>query len=317
MKYDHNLTAKTVENLKEPGRYFDGGGLYIEVTTRGTKLWRMKYRLDGKEKLASFGVWPRVSLKEARQRAEETREKIKAGIDPIQEKRALKAAAKAEEQRLARTFEIVGREWHATMTLNNSPISRAQKLQRLENYIFPSIGNIPITELEPKDILQTIKPVEQRGKLEQAHRLLRLVAQVCRYARAADYVKYNAAADLSGALAPTPKATPRAALLDPAEVGHLLRAIDSYGGYAPMKYALKLLPYLFVRSLEIRGARWAEIDFKRGLWTITASRMKVKAAHTVPLSRQAAALLLEIKQWTGQGDLVFPSAQGRGKMITG
>ncbi len=313
------LTEAEVKNAKAAGKAYkltDGGQMYLYISAAGGKSWRLDASINDRRATLTLGKYPAMTLRQARQAADRARELIEQGIDPREEKKRIQAQAQAEEQRQARTFEVVGREWHATMTLNNSPISREQKLKRLENYIFPVIGNIPITDLEPKDILQAIKPVEQRGKLEQAHRLLCLVAQVCRYARASDYVKYNPAADLSEALAPTPKAKPRAALLDPAEVAALLRAIDGYPGYAPTKYALKLLPYVFVRSQEIRGMRWHEIDFRRGLWTIPGDRMKVKTQHIVPLAKQAIAILREIEPWTGQGDLVFPSPQSKAKMIT-
>ncbi len=313
------LTETEIKNARakdRPYKLTDGGQMYLYVSPAGGKSWRLDAAINGRRATLSLGRYPTMTLKQARLEAARVRQLIEAGMDPREEKKRLAAEAEAEEQRRAMTFEAVALEWHATMTINNSPISRAQKLQRLKNYLFPAIGMIPFCDLEPKDILHAVKPIEQRGKLEQAHRILCLAAQVCRYARAAGYVKFNAAADLSGALAPTPKAKPRAALLDPAEVGALLRAIDTYPGYAPMKYALKLLPYVFVRSQELRGARWQEIDVDRGIWTIPGERMKMKSQHIVPLAKQAIAILREIEPWTGQGDLVFPSPQSKAKMIT-
>ncbi len=316
MKYEYRLTAKTIENLKEPGRYFDGGGLYIEVTKRGTKLWRMKYRFEGKEKLASFGAWPGVSLKEARQKAEEAREKINAGIDPVAEKKAHKAAAKAETQHKALTFRKVALEWHSVKTVDYQPKYRKQLLARIEKLLLPYIGDMSITDITPGDIIQACKHTEQRGCIDQAHRLLQLTGQIFRYARACGYAEYNTASDLTEALAPIPKDKPRAALTDPKEVMHLLQAIDEYPGYASILYALRILPYVGVRSQEIRGAKWEEIDFDKALWIIPAERMKMNSPHIVPLAKQVIGLFKELRAWTGDGMLCFPSAQGRGKMIT-
>ncbi len=319
MKYESRLTAKFIENLKEPGKYFDGHGLFIEVTKSGTKLWKMKYRIAGKEKriekLDSLGAWPDVSLKEARRKADEAREKLKAGLDPVHEKKKLKEAAKAEELHKM-TFRKVALEWHTVKTADYAPGYRKQLLSRIEKLLLPYIGDMALSDIEPGDIIQACKHTEQRGCIEQAHRLLQLAGQIFRYARACGYTKVNTAAELTEALTPLPKDKPRAALTDPREIMHLLQAIDAYPGYASILYALKILPYVAVRSQEIRGARWAEIDLDKGTWIIPAERMKMKEPHIVPLSRQVRALFQELKSWTGSGELCFPSAQGKGKMIT-
>ncbi len=316
MKYEYRLTAKTIESIKEPGKYFDGHGLYVEVTATGSKLWRLKYRINGKERRASLGAWPRVTLKEARQRAAETMERAKQGIDPIQEKKSLREAARAENERIALTFEKVAFEWHDKQTRNNVESHRKNTLQRLKSHVLPYIGGVPIDELSPAAILAAVRHTEDRGSYDLTHRLLQLIGQICRYARAAGYVPFNVAADLSDALMPVPRHTPRAALTDPREVMFILQSIDAYAGYAPITYALKIMPYVFVRSQELRGARWQEIDFDRALWTIPAERMKTKTPHIVPLARQVTGLFQELRTWTGNSDFVFTSTHSKNKAIT-
>lgn len=316
MKCEYRLTSKAIEHLLDPGKYFDGGGLYVEVTKTGSKLWRLKYRINGKERRASLGTWPDVTLKEARQRAAETRERVRMGVDPVQEKKTLREAARAEERHNALTFRNVALEWHKVKTADYAPGYRKQLLARIEKLLLPYIGDMPLEDIEPGDIIQACKHTEQRGKIEQAHRLLQLTGQIFRYARACGYVRFNTAEGLTEALAPCPKDKPRAALLDPREIMHLLRAIDEYPGYAPILYALRILPYVAVRSTELRGAQWQEIDFDKALWTIPAERMKMKTPHFVPLAWQVTGLFRELHAWTGDGALCFPSAQGRGKMIT-
>ena len=310
------IEAKKARPKEKAYKLSDGNQMYLYVSPAGGKAWRLDAQISGKRATLTIGKYPAISLKAAREKAEEYRELIARGIDPREERQRIEEQTAAAEQRQALTFEAVAREWHEVQTINLCASHRKTILARLQTNIFPYIGSVPIADLSPMMILDAVKTVERRGAIELAHRLLQLAGRVCKYARACGYVQFNAAADLSGALAPLPKEEHRAALLDPAEISALMQAIEGYAGFPAVTYALKIMPYVFVRSLELRGARWKEIDFDKAIWTIPADRMKMKAAHTVPLSRQAIRLFLELKEWSGNDERCFPSTQGKGKSIT-
>ena len=290
----------------------DGGGLNFQ----DGKYWRFTYYFAGKKKRLALGVYPDVSLKSARQARDRARELLAQGIDPAEKKKAEKAEAERVEQEQARTFRVVALEYYERKLTDKRDLYKRQTLARFENQIFPFMGDIPISKLRPSDILAGLRGVEERGSVDMAHRLASLIRQVCRYAVAAGYAEFNAASELTIAMTPKPKATPRAAILEPCRIGQLLRDIDEYQGSFSVKYALKLMPYLFVRSQELRNARWDEIDFDKAVWNIPAERMKMKVPHTVPLARQVVRLLTELYEWTGHTGLLFPSAQSNTRAIT-
>jgi len=303
------LTDVSIKNAKAIGKQvklFDGDGMFLLVTPNGGKWWRLKYRIGGKEKLLSLGTYPEIGLKEARRRREEAREQIAQGVDPSEQKKEAKAAAVAAEREQSLTFEAVAREWYAKKTGHLTPDYQRQIISRLENMLFPHIGSIPVASMEPGDLLRAIRPAEERGAIETAHRLVQLAGQVCRYARLVGYAKYDVSSGLSEALPPV-QTTHLATITDPKEIGHLLRAIEGYEGDISIVYALRILPYVFVRSVEIRGAEWAEIDLENALWVVPAGRMKMRKPHTVPLSRQVVELLTALQAHSGAGHLVFPS----------
>ena len=303
------LTDAAIRNAKpkkKTCKLFDGGGLFVLITATGSKLWRLKYRLGGKEKLLSLGVYPEVGLKEARRRRDEAREQIAQGIDPGEQKKEAKALAAAEAREQAATFEAVSREWYAKKTAHLTEDYRKQIISRLERMIFPHIGSKPFSSLEPADILIPARQAESRGAIETAHRLVRLAGQVCRYARLVGYCKYDVAAGLTEAL-PSVQTKHLAAITDPAQVGHLLRAIDEYQGDISIAYAMKILPYTFVRSGELRAAEWAEIDLEDAEWIVPAGRMKMRQPHVVPLAQQVVELFTAMREYSGGGRLVFPS----------
>ncbi len=313
------LTETEVKNAKAQGKAYklhDGGQMYLFISVAGGKSWRLDASIHGRRATLTLGKYPTMTLKQARQAADRAREQIAQGIDPREEKKRIAEQAQAEEQRQARTFEAVALEWHDRKTRNNVASHRANTMQRLKSHILPYIGKIPIADLKRGDILEAVKHTENRGARDLAHRLVQLIGQVYKYAVACEYVPYNVADGLTVALTPIPKHTPRAALLEPKEIMLLLRSIDSYGGYMPISYALKIMPYVFVRSLELRGARWDELDLERSLWTIPAWRMKMKTPHFVPLARQVIGLFRELQEWTGNSDFVFPSTHSREKAIT-
>lgn len=303
------LTDTELRNFKPAEKSYkmgDGGGLYIEVYPNGSKLWRMKYRFDGKEKRLAFGAWPIVGLKDARIARDEAKTLLAQGIDPLEHKQQEKVRAAEESKRQGTTFEMVAREWFEKKSTVWSERHQKSIRLRLENMLFPHIGNRLMVDLEVEDFLSVVRLAEARGAHETSHRLAQLCGQVSRYARLIGLIKHDNATGITEALTPVVKQH-RAAITDPVEIGHLLQAIDGYSGGITTQYALRILPYVFTRSGELRGAMWSEIDFDKSLWVIPAERMKMRRPHVVPLARQVKTLFEEMKQYTGHLQLIFPS----------
>lgn len=281
----------------------DGAGLYLEVMPNGSRYWRMRYRIAGKDTRLAFGVYPEVSLAEARQRRDDARRAMRDGRDPSAERKADKTR---KVLAAANTFEAIAREWLAKQKASMAAATHAKALACFENDLFPWIGNRPIGEIDPPELLATVKRIEARGARESAHRAKQRAGQVFRYAVAHGVAKRDPSADLRGALAP-PVSKSRAAVTDPAKVGDLLRAIEGYAGQLATRCALRLAPLLFVRPGELRAMEWAELNLDGAEWRIPAERMKMREAHTVPLSSQAVAILRELQPLTGRARYVFPS----------
>lgn len=309
------LNDTYIKNLKpaeKAQKHFDGGGLFLFVPTSGSKLWRMAYRFNGKSKLLSFGDYPTVSLKEARERRDDAKRLLAQGEDPAEHKRQIKMARLRAENE---SFRQIACEWHQTRLADFTDKHRGTVMYRLEKYIFPQIGRVHIAKLETPDILAVVKPIEQRGNFETSRRLLQIIGQVFRYAVATGRAKHDITADMKGALRPR-KVTHRAAVLSPEEVGRLLQNIDEYQGYYPLVCALKLAPHVFTRPTELRCAQWSEVDFDKGEWRIPAERMKMRQPHIVPLSDQAIDILLNLKDATGDGKFLFPSTRTASRPIS-
>ncbi len=296
----------------KPYKLYDAGGLFIIVTPAGGKWWRFKYRLGGKEKLLSLGTYPDTGLKEARVKRDEARKLITQGIDPSAQRQAVKASLTSTA---ADSFEVVTREWFGKHVVNLAP-SYAKKVHSLfERRIFPVVGAKPIAEVDPTDILNAARLVEQTGAIETAHRLIQICGQVFRYAIATGRTKYDVSTGLHAAL-PRVNVKHMAALTDKKRIGELLRAIDAYGGFFPMRCALRLAPLLFVRPGELQKAEWVEFDFTAKEWRLPASKMKMRQRHIVPLSRQALNILAELQPYTGNGRFLFPSIRTDAKPIS-
>ena len=300
------LTDTKIRNTmpgKRPKKFFDERGLYLEVSPAGGKWWRLKYRFDGKEKRLSLGVYPDVSLKDARDRRDEARKLLANGIDPSEYRKAQKSA---HADRAVNSFEVVTREWFA----KHSPtwaVSHSKRLIRLfERDIFPWIGKRPIAEITGPEILTIVRRIESRGALETAHRALRNCGQVFRYAVATGRVQYDPSSALRGALPPVIDGH-FAATTEPDRLAVILQVLDGYVGTLPVRCALRLMPLVFVRPGELRMAEWAQIDLDAAEWRFTVS--KTNTPHIVPLSRQAVEILRELYPLTGQGRFVFPSAR--------
>jgi len=276
---------------------------FFLISPKGGKWWRFKYLFDGKEKLLSLGTYPDVSLKDARDRRDEARKQVVAGIDPGEHRKAKKSAKVAKQ---ANSFEVVAREWYAKHSHNWSTNHSARIIRRLERDIFPWIGGSPVADITAPQPLEVIRRIEQRGALETAHRALGNCGQVFRYAVATGRAEREPTGNLRDALPPA-KGTHFAAVTDPKKVGGLLRAIDTYEGTLIVRCALRLAPLVFVRSGELRHAEWADIDLDTTEWRYTVS--KTNTQHIVPLSDQAVEILRELHPLTGRGRYVFPSAR--------
>jgi integrase len=305
------LTAVRVRNAEsksKPYRIFDGGGLYVEVSPSGAKYWRLKYRFAGKEKRLALGVFPEVSLTEAREARDTARAQLRNDIDPGA---ARKANAQAARDAVANSFESIAREWLERQSMKLQASTHRKATALLETWAFPWIGRRPIREITPRELLESaLRRVEREGKFETAHRLKQRCGQVFAYAIHSGRAEHNPAAGLRGVLS-TAKVRNHAAITDPAKIGKLLRAIETYDGAFATKCALRLTPYVFVRPGELRCAEWSEINFEAAQWSIPAEKMKMDAPHIVPLSKQAAAILQELKPLTGSGKFVFPGLHNR------
>ncbi len=301
-----SLTDTAIKNAK-PGekarKLYDSGGLYLEVSPKGGKWWRFKYRFGGKEKRLSLGVYPDISLKDARDRRDDARKFVANAVDPAEHRKAEKAT---NTEQAANSFEVIAREWFAKHSTNWVPSHADRIIRRLERDIFPWIGDKPVATLIPPQLLETIRRIEDRGALETAHRALANCSQVFRYAVATGRADRDPSGDLRGALPPV-KGTHFASVTDPKKVGEILRAIDGYEGTLIVRCALHLAPLVFVRPGELRHAKWADIDLDTAEWRYTVT--KTDTQHIVPLSHQAVKILQELQPFTGRGRYVFHSAR--------
>ena len=307
------LTDTAIRNTKpreKSFKLFDGRGLFLLVTPAGGKWWRFKYRFNGKEKQLSLGVYPDVGLKEARDRREDARKQVAAGIDPGENRKAIKSA---RADRAANSFEVVAREWYANRTSTWSPDHGKRILRRFERDIFPWIGGQPIAGLTARELLPVLRRIESRGALETAHRALGDCGQVFRYGVATGRCERDPTGDLRGALAPA-KGEHFAATTDPERLSAILRAIDGYQGTLTVRCALRLAPLVFVRPGELRKAEWADVDFDAKEWSYTVT--KTNTPHIVPLSRQAIEILRELYPLTGQGRFAFPGARSSSRPMS-
>ena len=307
------LTDTAVRNAKpetKPRKLADEKGLFLLVHSNGSKYWRLKYRFGGREKLLALGVYPDVSLADARQRRDDARKLLANGVDPGETKKAVKAAG---AEKAANSFEVIAREWYAKNAASWTESHGARIIRRLERDIFPWIGSKAIADLTAPELLATARRIESRGALETAHRALQNCGQVLRYAVATGRASRDISADLRGALPPA-RETHLAAVTEPAKVAPMLRAFDSYTGSFVTKCALRLAPLVFVRPGELRQAAWSDIDLDAGEWRYTVT--KTQTPHLVPLSRQAVEILRELHALTGSGRYVFPGARTNGRPMS-
>jgi integrase len=309
------LTDPKIRQAKptdKPYKLFDGGGLFLLVQPSGAKLWRLKYRFSGKEKLLAIGSYDKgVSLKRAREARDKARDQLTEGIDPGARKQQEKHA---EREQAENTFRAIALNWADTYGARWTKSHRARVIGSLEADTFPSLGDLPVTEITPPMVLSVIRAVESRGALDVASRILQRTSAIFRYAIQIGKAVYNPAADMKGVLK-TRKVEHRPAIAR-AELPDFLKKLDSYSGDPITKLALRFIILTFVRTGELRGARWEEFDIEQREWRIPAERMKMRSPHIVPLSPQALAVLEELNPLTGHLDLIFPSQRDQQRPVS-
>jgi integrase len=314
------LKDREIKNLspqEKPFKKYDRNGLYLEVKPSGSKLWRFRFKFNGKSKLLSFGQYPTVSLKQARDMRDEARVKINQGIDPALEKKEIRQDQAQKKELIENTFKNVAVEWWNSKRDTWTKDYAETTWRRLENNLLPWIGNTPIKEIEPPLLLEQLRRIESRGAFDTAHRIAQLAGNVFQYAIAAGKASRNPAADIKGALKRSPKKH-MAALTEPKDIKQLMRAIDAYEGSLIVSSALKMSALTFVRPGELRKATWEEIDFEEALWTIPEERMKMRRGHLVPLSRQAINILKNLWPLTHncKGNFVYPGERMNGRPMS-
>lgn len=297
-----NTSVSNAKSAEKPYKVYDTGGLFMQVTPKGGKWWRFKYRYQGKEKLLSLGTYPDVSLKDARSKRDNARRLLASEppIDPSENRKKIKADKKLSA---ANSFELVAREWWVSHMKGKAESHKQKVIRRFELYLFPWIGNMPIADITAPQLLEAVKRVESLNKIDTAHRTLQTAGQVFRYAVQTGRALRDVTYDLKGAL-PARQVNHMAAFTDPKDIAELLRAIDGFNGTLTVQCALRLTPLVFTRPGELRHAKWADIDLEKGEWRFVVS--KTNTDHLVPLSRQAIEILEEIRPLTGNGEYVFP-----------
>ncbi|HCR2156830.1 TPA: integrase arm-type DNA-binding domain-containing protein, partial [Enterobacter asburiae] len=304
-----DIKVRTAKPTDKQYKLTDGNGMHLLVHPNGSKYWRLQYRFDGKQKMLALGVYPEITLADARSRRDEARKLLANGVDPGDKKKSDKV-----EQRKAHTFKEVAIEWHST-NKKWSEDHAHRVLKSLEDNLFAELGERNITELKTRDLLAPIKAVEMSGRLEVAARHQQRTTAIMRYAVQSGLIDYNPAQEMAGAVASGNRQHRPA--LELKRIPELLEKIDGYTGRPLTRWATEITLLIFIRSSELRFARWSEIDFKTSMWTIPPERepipgvkhshrgSKMRTPHLVPLSKQALAILKQIKQFCGEHELIF------------
>jgi len=312
------LTDTFVRLVKPSGKptgdkHADGGGMYLLVAAIGSKLWRLDYRHAGKRRTLALGIYPAVTLAQARERRDQARKLLAEGVDPGQAKKEAKAAAVALTDN---NFEAVARAWWAGWKAARSSHHADYVLRRLEADVFPEIGARPVDAIEAPELVAMMKKIEARGALDIAKRAFQTCSQVFRYAIAHGKARRNPAVEIRPSDVLASRKKENYARIEAKELPDLLRRIEVYQGSAITRTAIKLMALTFVRTKELIGARWTEFDLEAGRWDIPAERMKMKTPHIVPLSSQAITLLRSLQMLTGHGSMLFPGERDHEKPMS-
>jgi len=296
-----DVRVRNAKSGERPIKLSDAGGLHLLVQPHGSKLWRMAYRFDGKQRTLALGMYPIVTLQEAREQRDGAKRLLAKGIDPSARRRLDKQTTTTSN-----TFKSVAEEVLEKLEKEGRAPRTLEKLHWLLDFAYPSIGELRIAEITAPELLSVLRKVEARGRYETARRLRSTCGMVFRYAIATGRAERDPSADLRGALT-APRVKHRSAIVDPTAIGALLRAIEGFDGQPTTKAALHLAPLVFVRPGELRYAEWVEINFAAGEWRISAAKMKMRRVHRVPLSRQALEIIRELQAISGGGRWLFPS----------
>ena len=310
------LTDTAIKKAKpgaKPSKLSDGKGLYLLVSPAGSKLWRWKYRVLGKEKVLALGAYPAVSLAQAREGQDTARKMLASGNDPKVVRKADKLASQAAAEN---SFESVARKWWSHWKPARSEQHASQVMRRFEADVFPHIGARPVTEIQASELVAMLKAISGRGANDLAQRALQTSGQVFRYAIAHGLAKRNPAADIKPSDVLPSRQKQNMARIDGKELPELMRRIDAYQGTPITRMAMKLMAMTFVRTTELIGARWDEFDLGDMRWDIPASRMKMKTPHIVPMSTQAVSVLKTLHLVTGHSPLLFPGERDHEKSMS-
>ena len=314
------LTAtqiKTTKAKEKDYKLFDGGGLFLLVAKTGGKRWRFKYRFNNKEKIIALGTYPSLSLKDARVKREEYKSLIANDIDPNEQKKQKKEEILKVEKKKENTFYKVSQEWHENYQTEVSENYHIKLGRALENYVYKCMKDKPIEDVTRLDLIEILKILKERDLQDTASRVLMIINKIYKYAVTLEYVPHNIVADIEqkNILGKREKKH-YPTFTKEKDIKGLLLAIDDYSGDYTTKMALKMLPYVFVRSYNIRYCEWIEIDFEKKEWIIPASKMKTKIEFVLPLPNQVIEILEEVKQFTGNGQYVFPSFRAKDKPMS-
>lgn len=311
------LTVKKVESAKPAKtlrRIADSNGLCLEIPPSGKKRWRLRYRVNGKQKMVSLGTYPEVTLKEARKKRDVLRLQIQDAIDPSKSRKEKRAK---EQNKLEYTFEAIALNWAERHYQNKSPKTSATDMSRLTRDVFPEIGSTQIADVTTQDMLKLIGKIEGRKAFESARRTRALCARIFNYAIALEIADKNPADNARVFLTPpSAEVKHHATLTDPKDIANLMRAIDEFEGHFVIKCALQTIAYTFLRSSELRFGTWSEIDFDHAVWRIPAERMKAKQAHEVPLPSQALSILRDLYPLTCETKYIFPSIRSTSRPLS-
>ncbi len=305
---DKKVKAAKVKDEQKTTKYFDGGGLYLEVNSKQSKRWRLKYYFDGKEKRISLGIYPTVSLKSAREKREEIKQLLDKGINPSQQRQEKKVQEVQAQEELENTFAR-----SATLYIEHLRPDRQEKYwnsveSAFKRLINPIIGDKNIHEVKAKDIIKVLNHIQNRGTIETAHRLFAQISNVFKYAVSHGFTERNPCNDMDKShILKKVQTQHYATITDNEQIGKLLYDINKYSGAYTVRMALRFAPYVAIRPYNIRFARWEDIDFDAKLWRIPAKEMKTKQEHIIPLSESSLNILLELQRFTGDGEYIFPS----------
>ncbi len=307
-----DTAIRSAKPAAKPYKLADGGGLFVLVNPNGSRLWRLKYRVEGREKLLAIGAYPAVTLGKAREKRDAAKALLAEGVDPSDHKREASRTADAAR---SHSFRVVAEELLAKMRREGRAPTTMAKTEWLLSIAYPKLGSRPVAEVTAAEVLSVLRLVEARGKHESAHRLRSTIGSVFRYAIATARAENDPTTALQRALtARTVKH--RAAITDAKKLGEFLRALDAFDGQPSTRAALMLTPLLFPRPGELRAAEWHEFDLDAAIWTVPAVRTKMRRPHRVPLPTQALAILKDLKQHTGDGRLMFPCVRSAQRPIS-